>query len=131
MTVVTLGTEDRIMSIWRREVNKAMPDAKIEVVKEQPKDIGALFEILAGLNDDVLYTLPVHVVHDANFTSLLGERDFIGFKPKGSTSMSINFFAATNNGLKKILDVSHNRFQVDPAIRCGCKHLQPCLECTR
>lgn len=117
MRIVTIKTDPKIIEVWKREVGKACPDATVEVIDE-PKSVNDVLKKLESFKDDVLYTLPVHVLHDCSFLSMLKGKSFIGFKPVGSPSMTMSFFAATNEALNKILEygqtyVFDNKVNVD------------------
>lgn len=121
MTIVTIKTDQRIIDIWEREAKKACPDANIKVLDKTPSDIIDLVNTLIQCDDDVLYTLPVHIIHSTDFTNMLHakdleQRDFVCFKQQGSPSIMINFFAATQFGLKKISEMAKGRFTPDTTI---------------
>lgn len=116
MTVVTTETDDKILSIWKMEMFNAFPEAKLEVMKDEPNSIGDLFNKLEQFNDDILYTLPVHIVHSTGFIDKLKEMDFIGFKQDNSPAMTSAFFAVTHEGILKIIDMYNNKFKVDRSL---------------
>lgn len=124
MTIITINSDERIIDVWKRQALNTCPDANIKVLEQSPEHIIQLFDMLVDINDDVLYTLPVHLIHSTKFTDMLSadgpdHREFICFKQAGSPSMLINFFACTNNALKKIGELAKNRFKPDPNIQMG------------
>lgn len=116
MTIATIKTDEKIMRVWRRAIKRALPHAKIEVMESEPQDVLQLLKELEAMNDDVLYTLPVHVIHSGDFLQQLEERDFIAFKETGKPNMTTNFFAVTNAGLKKIIEFGNSRYEYDSKI---------------
>lgn len=113
MTVVTIKSNERIMNVWRESVKRVLPNARILEVDSEPKDVLELFQILESCKDDVLYTLPVHVIHNVDFLASLQTMDFIGFKQSGRSCMALSFFAATNKGVSAIIKFGDKRFDYD------------------
>lgn len=113
MKIATIRTNNEIINAWREQVKKVAPSETETVLLDELKNAQSFIDTLISLEDDVVYTLPVHTVHSLGFIESLKDHDFVGFKQSGNPQVGVDFFAATNTGLRKIRDYMKNQYQWD------------------
>lgn len=99
MIVATTKADDRIMDAF------ATLNGDYKTIDlDNARDIIDLFQLLADINDDVVYCHPVCVLHDRGYLErLLGQYDFVAVQQQGQPYMDFSLIAATHEGLERIV----------------------------
>lgn len=100
MKICTSKTDENILSAYEKCAGE-----KPVILELAPNaSLIDLFDRLSEINEDVLWTHPVYVLHDISpVKELLKTYDFVIFKAQKSNEMDFSFFAAKPKALQEIL----------------------------